>query len=57
MEEKWQEYTTTDGFRLLVKPVLVKVFRYDKYNSLGEPIYSAVIQSITNIEKVAATGP
>jgi len=57
IEEKWQEYMTTDGFRVLVKPVVVKVIRYDKYNSFGEPIYSAVIQSITNIEKVAATGP
>jgi hypothetical protein len=57
IEEKWQEYMTTDGFRVLVKPVVVKVIRYDKYNSLGEPIYSAIIQSITNIEKVAATGP
>ncbi len=48
-------YMTTEGFRVLVKPVVTKVFRYNKYNSYGEPIYSAVIQAITNIEKLGAT--
>lgn len=57
LEEKWQEYMTTDGFKVLVKPVVVKVFKYDKYNSFGEPIYSATIQAITNIEKIVATAP
>ncbi|NWG09147.1 MAG: hypothetical protein HXX80_02345 [Nitrososphaerales archaeon] len=54
-EEKWQEYMTTEGYRILIKPVLTKVFRYNKYNDYGEPIYSAVIQSITNIEKLGTT--
>jgi len=54
-EEKVQEYMTSDGFRILVKPVVTKVFRYDKYNDLGEPIYSATVQAITNIEKLATT--
>lgn len=55
-EEKWQEYMTNEGFRILVKPVVTKVLRYNKYNNFGEPIYSAVIQAITNIEKLGSTG-
>jgi hypothetical protein len=54
-EEKWQEYMTTEGFKILVKPIVVKVIKYDKYNNYGEPIYSAIIQAITNIEKLAST--
>ena len=50
-EEKWQEYQMTNGYKLLVKPVLTKVFKYDKYNTFGEPIYTTVIQSILNVEK------
>lgn len=52
---KWQEYMTHDGYKVLVKPVVVKVIRYDKYNRFGEPIYSAAIQQITNLEKLATT--
>jgi len=51
-EEKWQEYQTTDGFKVLVKPVLTKVFVYDKYNAFGEPIYNAIVQAVTNVEKM-----
>ena len=51
-EEKWQEYQTTSGYKVLVKPVVVKVFKYDKYNTLGEPIYYASVQSVTNAEKL-----
>lgn len=51
-EEKWQEYQTTSGYKILVKPTVVKVFKYEKYNSLGEPIYYASIQSIINVEKL-----
>ena len=54
-EEKWQEYMTSDGFRILVKPVVVKVLKYDKYNNFGEPIYAANIQAITNIERMVST--
>jgi len=54
IEEKSQQYITNDGFRILVKPVLTKVFRYDKYNNFGEPIYSVNIQAITNIEKFSS---
>jgi len=54
-EEKWQVYMTTDGFKVLVKPVVTKVIKYDKYNVFGEPIYSANIQAIVNIEKLVST--
>ena len=52
-EEKWQEYMTFDGYKILVKPVVLKVIRYNKYNMFGEPIYLASIQQLTNIEKIA----
>jgi hypothetical protein len=51
-----QEYMTTNGYRITVRPVLTKVLKYDKYNNLGEPIYNTAIQAITNIEKIATTG-
>jgi hypothetical protein len=50
-----QEYMTTNGFRVSIKPVLTKVFRYDKYTQLGEPIYNVVLQAITNIDKIEMT--
>jgi hypothetical protein len=53
---KTQEYMTTNGFKITVKPILTKVFRYQKYNNYGEPIYNVVIQAITNIEKIESTG-
>jgi len=52
LEEKWQEYHTADGFKVFVKPVLMKVFRYAKCNDYGEPVYSANIQSLINAEKL-----
>ncbi|MEM3666858.1 MAG: hypothetical protein QW222_07250 [Candidatus Bathyarchaeia archaeon] len=54
-EEKWQEYITNDGFKILVKPVVVKVLKYDKRNIYGEPIYAATVQAITNVEKFTST--
>lgn len=51
-EEKWQEYHTHDGFKVLVKPILVKVRKYDSYNMFGEPVYNVNIQSIVNAEKI-----
>ncbi|MGC8848815.1 MAG: hypothetical protein ACP5QE_08230 [Conexivisphaera sp.] len=53
---KQQEYITNDGYRILVKPVVTNIFRYKKYNVFGEPIYSATIQQITKIERIATTG-
>ncbi|MEM2875956.1 MAG: hypothetical protein QXL67_03260, partial [Candidatus Bathyarchaeia archaeon] len=44
-EEKWQEYVTHDGFKILIKPVVVKVLKYDKRNSYGEPIYATTVQT------------
>jgi spore maturation protein CgeB len=55
LEEKWQEYVTNDGFKIMVKPVVVKVLKYDKRNIYGEPIYAATIQAITNVEKFTST--
>jgi hypothetical protein len=54
-EVKMQEYMTTNGFKVSIKPVLTKVFRYDKYNQLGEPLYNAILQAITNIDKIDST--
>jgi len=55
LEEKWQEYVTNDGFKIMVKPVVVKVLKYDKRNIYGEPIYAASVQTITNVEKFTST--
>lgn len=54
-EEKWQEYMTNEGLKILVKPVVTKVIRYKKYNNFGEPIYAATVQAITNISKLGST--
>jgi hypothetical protein len=48
-----QEYHTTNGFKVTIRPVLAKVFRYGKYNVYGEPIYTASLQSILNIDKIS----
>jgi hypothetical protein len=55
IDAKEQEYLTTDGFKVLIKPVLQKVFKYNKYNPFGEPIYQTTIHSIPNIEKIRNT--
>ncbi len=47
-----QKYMTDTGFRITVKPVVTKVFKYNKYNLTGEPIYNVKMQPITNIEKI-----
>lgn len=46
-EEVWQEYHTKDGYRVLIKPVVTKVHKYNNYNEFGEPIYS-----VGNIQKI-----
>ena len=50
-ETKLQRYMTTDGYTVTVRPVVTKVLKFEKYNSYGEPIYQAIIQAITNVEK------
>jgi hypothetical protein len=50
-EVRCQSYITNEGYKVLVKPVVTKVIKYNLYNKYGEPIYSATIQPITNIEK------
>jgi len=54
-EVKTQEYMTTNGFRITVKPVVTKIFKYPRANQYGEPIYNLVMQAITNIEKIEST--
>jgi hypothetical protein len=54
-QEEWQSYMTTEGFKVLVKPVVTKVVRYDKFNQYSEPVYAASVQAITNIEKLSST--
>jgi hypothetical protein len=51
-----QEYITDNHFRITVRPVLTKVFRYDKYDIFGDPVYNVSLQQITNIEKMQTTG-
>jgi hypothetical protein len=52
---KTQEYMTTNGFKVSLKPVLTKVFRYEKYTPLGEPMYNVILQTISNIDKIETT--
>lgn len=47
---------TPDGFGITVKPVVTKIFRYNKYNVYSEPIYNVNVQAITNIDKIESTG-
>lgn len=50
-----QEYQTDNGLRVTIRPVLTKVFRYDKYNQFGEPVYNTRIQQITHVDKTGST--
>lgn len=52
IEEKLQEYITRDGYKISVKPVLLKVFRTKKFNQFGEPIYVISSHAIINVEKL-----
>ena len=47
-----QQYDTDNGFRIIIKPVLTKVFRYNKYDMFGDPMYNVSLQQITNIDKM-----
>ena len=51
LSQSIQEYLTTDGFLICVKPVLVKVWKHDSYNIFGEPIYTVNIQQIVEPNK------
>ena len=44
--EPWTKYTLEDGTKLFVKYVLTKVYRTDRYNPNGEPIYFPSGQNI-----------
>lgn len=53
IQENWQEYHTTEGFKISVKPVVTKIVRYMKYNVFGEPIYNIPnVQNILNAERI-----
>lgn len=47
-----QHYDTENDFRITIKPVLTKVFRYNKYDMFGDPMYNVSLQQITNIDKL-----
>jgi len=44
---------TTNGFKISIRPVITKAFKYGKYNPLEEPIYNVTLQAITNIDMTA----
>ena len=46
-----QRYMTDDGYTVTVKPIVTKVLKFKKWNIFGEPVYQAIIQAITNVEK------
>ena len=52
INEDWQEYRIANGFKLSLRPVITKVFRYNKYDALGEPIYE-----ISNIQMITDLAP
>lgn len=51
LKEEWHEYKTHDGWKILVKPVVIKVFKTNKFNDDREPIYNVTVQSLFNVEK------
>ena len=51
LEETWQRYKTEDGWIIKVKPFVRKIFKSNKYNNEGEPIYSVDWQVIIDVEK------
>lgn len=54
-DEVWQEYHTMDGYKILIRPIVTKVLKYEKYNAFGEPIYLVGnIQQILDIKRIAA---
>jgi hypothetical protein len=48
---QWQEYKTTDGWMVLLRPELGKVVRLKYYNNLAEPIYWANVQPVFSVKK------
>lgn len=54
-EIKSSEYMTTNGYKISIKPVVWKVFKYNQRNAYGEPVYTVSVQSITNMDKIETT--
>lgn len=48
---QWQEYKTTDGWIVMVRPEVGKVVRCSFYSDLGEPVYWANVQSAFRVKK------
>ena len=50
INDDWQEYRIANGFKLSLRPVITKVLRHNRYNSLREPIYQVTnMQMITDL--------
>lgn len=51
LEEKWSVYELSDGSKLRIKPVVVKVARVEgEYKPDGSPIYTIEAQNVVGIE-------
>lgn len=51
-----QEYHTDNGFIVTIRPIVTKIFKYNKYlPPFGEPPYNAQIQRITDFQKIEST--
>jgi hypothetical protein len=50
-KQQWQEYRTTDGWTVLIRPEVGMVVRLKYYNQFGEPVYWANIQPVYSIKK------
>lgn len=48
---QWQEYKTTDGWIVMVRPEVGKVVKLSFYNDIGEPVYWANVQSTFRVKK------
>jgi hypothetical protein len=48
IQEQWNEYDLSDGTKLKIKLLLVKVVRIDEYNAQGEPVYVVATQNALN---------
>jgi hypothetical protein len=56
VEQDWNEYLTDNNIRIKIQPLIMKVAKTSKFNSIGEPIY-LVEQNITVQVKPPSTTP
>ncbi len=50
-EPKWQEYKTSDGWIVMLRPEVEKAVRLKYYNDVGEPIYWVHINPVSRVKK------